>query len=545
MTYLDYLTRKCVRDLGLLPDGGPAEDEQNTFVNSRDDVRILKIREMDAWYASNDSGLLNFYTKNNLIDFNYEPLYWRNKQSYFWAVSSTENDYKRTTSGLAEAIVDSIVNLVGYPTIGDPELKASLEETGFDAVFHDTQMVKTLVEGYAGYRIDWDLSLSQHPFVSCYSAENVDFIVKRNFLVGMVFKDWYADERGQKYLVCETRHFANRIDDKKIRHRDLLIETDCFRANFGGSQVQLDLISEPSSVPCLRGVSDGVRVSDCPYLLAEPCVFFPDPENLSYGRGILQSKVSLLDDLDQSLSQSANTDRASTPEKIYDTNYLERDSDGLPKQPKCFDKKYTYVAGPRDSSGATQNVDPVKVIQPVLNFEQYSSEQINIATHILQGVLSPATLGIDISRKDNANAQREKEKVTVFTRNAIIVRETVILKKLLSQYMIVDGYLRTGSFVCQPHDVPVKFSEFADESFENKLDALVTALAQKAISPEMFVSKLYGDSLTDDQRKQEVDWLHQNFDPQQEQPQGGPMAALDGGPEPVPAPDQAGGGMPQ
>lgn len=545
MTYLDYLTRKCVRDLGLLPDGGPAADEQNTFVNSRDDVRILKIREMDAWYASNDSGLLNFYTKNNLIDFNYEPLYWRNKQSYFWAVSSTEQDYKRTTSGLAEAIIDSIVNLVGYPTVEDPHLKASLEEVGFNAVFHDTQMVKTLVEGYAGYRIDWDLALSSHPFVVCYSAENVDFIVKRNFLVGMVFKDWYADERGQKYLVCETRHFANRMDAKGIRHRDLIIETDCFRASFGGSQVQLDLIADRSSVPCLANAFGGIRISDCPYLLAEPCVFFPDPENLAYGRGILQSKVSLLDDLDQSLSQSANADRASTPEKIYDTNYLERDDDGLPKQPKCFDRKYTYVAGPRDSSGATQNPKPVEVIQPVLNFEQYSSEQMNIATHILQGVLSPATLGIDISRKDNANAQREKEKVTVFTRNAIIMRETVILKKLLSQYMIVDNYLATGQFVCKFTDVPVRFSEFADESFENKLDVLVGAMAQKSISPEMFVTKLYGDSITDEQRQQEVDWLHQNFDPQPEQPQGDPMVALANGPLPVPIPDQAGGGIPQ
>lgn len=543
MTYLEYLTRRCVRDLGLLPDGGPAGDEQNTFVNSRDDVRILKIREMDAWYASNDSGLLNFYTKNNLIDFNYEPLYWRNKQSYFWAVSSTEGDYKRTTSGLAEAIVDSIVNLIGYPTIEDPALKASLEEVGFDAVLHDAQMVKTLVEGYSGYRIDWDLSLSPHPFIACYSAENVDFIVRRNFLVGMVFKDWYADDKGGKYLVCETRHFANSVDESKVSHRNLMIETDCFKASFSGSQVQLDLISDRSSVPCLANVFGGISISDCPYLLAEPCVFFPDPENLAYGRGILQSKISLLDDLDQSLSQSSNADRASTPEKIYDTNYLERDEDGLPRQPKCFDRKYTYVAGPRDSSGATQNADPVKVIQPVLNFEQYSSEQMNIATHILQGVLSPATLGIDISRKDNANAQREKEKVTVFTRNAIIMRETVILKKLLSQYMIVDSYLRTGEFVCRSTDVPVRFSEFADESFENKLDALVGAMAQKSVSPEMFVSKLYGDSITEEQRQQEIDWLHQNFDPQQEQ-QADPMAALQNGPIPVPSPSQ-GGGVPQ
>jgi hypothetical protein len=49
---------------------------------------------------------------------------------------------------------------------------------------------------------------------------------------------------------------------------------------------------------------------------------------------------------------------------------------------------------------------------------------------IINGVMSPATLGIDISKRDNAEAQREKEKVTIFTRNGIIDTETPILKDL-------------------------------------------------------------------------------------------------------------------
>ena len=38
----------------------------------------------------------------------------------------------------------------------------------------------------------------------------------------------------------------------------------------------------------------------------------------------------------------------------------------------------------------------------------------------LQGIISPSTLGIDVKKLDNAEAQREKEKATLYTRNAIV-----------------------------------------------------------------------------------------------------------------------------
>ena len=45
----------------------------------------------------------------------------------------------------------------------------------------------------------------------------------------------------------------------------------------------------------------------------------------------------------------------------------------------------------------------------------------------LQGLISPSTLGIDVKKLDNAEAQREKEKATISTRNKIVrVAEKVI-----------------------------------------------------------------------------------------------------------------------
>ena len=50
---------------------------------------------------------------------------------------------------------------------------------------------------------------------------------------------------------------------------------------------------------------------------------------------------------------------------------------------------------------------------------------------IMNGIISPATLGMDIAKKDNAEAQREKEKVTVFTRNKLARAEKKILEKIV------------------------------------------------------------------------------------------------------------------
>ena len=63
------------------------------------------------------------------------------------------------------------------------------------------------------------------------------------------------------------------------------------------------------------------------------------------------------------------------------------------------------------------------VTQPKLDALNFQTSAVNIQLQIMNGLLSPATMGIDIAKKDNADAQREKEKVTIFTRNAILEKD--------------------------------------------------------------------------------------------------------------------------
>ena len=119
-------------------------------------------------------------------------------------------------------------------------------------------------------------------------------------------------------------------------------------------------------------------------------------------------------------------------------------------------------------------------------------------------------MGIDVAKKDNAAAQREKEKVTIFTRNGLIDGETKILKELLTQLTMAKEFMDSGKITRSDYKISVKFSEFADDSFENKLEVLGKAYDMEEISPDMYIEKLYGDSLNRTEKEKELEFLEQS-----------------------------------
>ena len=64
------------------------------------------------------------------------------------------------------------------------------------------------------------------------------------------------------------------------------------------------------------------------------------------------------------------------------------------------------------------------------------------------------------------------------------------------------------------YDISINFSEFADDSFENKLTTLGDALNKKTLSPKMFMDKVYGHTLSQSDYDAELDYLekHANQD---------------------------------
>lgn len=540
MTFKEWLKKKIFGTQGLADSQQDPNDGRYMLVNDMDQIQKMRIKEYNLWYVGDGDKLLNFYTKNNMVDYNYEPYFDRNKQGYYWAVSSTEGDIKRTHSGMPRNIVDTLVNIVALPkiTVSNPgendklndTLQRILKDNHFNRMFLQEQLPLTLVEGWGCWKINYDTELRDTPILLYYRAEACEFIFKSNQLVAVVFKDYYFDEDGKKYLLLETRRLAkDKIDGKSCT--SLYIEKELFQYGEYDSLVPIKL----TELPQLEDTAPIIKISNYKGFLAVPCVIYKDSECENQGRSIFTGKIDLFDDLDQCLSQSANTVRRSTAREYFNSNYLERDPNtGMPIMPTAFDRKYVMFQGGRDANGSVGLSEPVQTTQPALNFSQYDMEAQNILITIMNGIMSPATLGIDIAKKDNAEAQREKEKVTIFTRNTIIAEETEILTELARELMCASELMHRGMITARDYSITVKFNEFADASWEAKLDTLLTAFNAEIITPELFLDKLWGEQLSKEDKEKELNYIKERQNVMTQamtgMQQGGPMppAAMGG-----------------
>lgn len=518
MTILERMRARIRGVAGSVLKTKRPDDDRTTFINDNEKLGRMKLKEYDVWYDGDGDELLNFYTRENYIGFNYEPFYMRNKKNYFWAISSTEAQIKRTHSGQPRNIVDTLVNIMPFPLISAGEdtnkLQAVVKESGLEQVYKDEQLPLTLVEGWGCWKINWDKDVSDYPSVEYVSAENVDFIYKNGKIIGIVFKNYYTSDK-KRYLLLETRSIEwkpNSADaaEGSEGERVLVITNELYELPMNMAATDDDTPLKKvdlKTVPELESVEERIEIGPFDKLFAVPCVLLGNTSRQwGYGRSIFTGKIDLFDDLDQALSQSSNAVRLSTPIEYIDEEYLERDNNGLPKKPKAYDRKYVMMKGQKNGDGLATG-QPVQITQPSIEFSRYSDHAVQILLQILNGILSPATLGIDIAKKDNAAAQREKEKVTIFTRNALINGEERILRSLMEQMLMAKEFMDTGAVSVHAYDISVKFNEFADDSFENKLEALGKAYDMEEISTDMYLNKLYGDTLSEEERAAEKEFL--------------------------------------
>ena len=506
--------------------------KETTFINDPNEILRLKLEEYRTWYAGDSAQILNFYTRADFIDFNYDPIYNRNMRNLFWAQSASESDYKRTHSGQPRNIVDTLSGIVSVPHVNstvekvNSRLKVILKENNYDELLLQEARPMTLVEGWGGWKINFNEDISDTPILLYYRAESVDFIYRNRRLICIVYQDYYTDEDDNKYVLFETRRLERRevLDENTgIRARKicLIIEKELFKYLTDQSdhitKVPLETLPELQDVlPCLI-------IENCPYFLGAPNIYYYDSTELGPGRSVFTGKIDLFDDLDKELSQKSNAVTRSTPIEYIDSQYLERDENtGQPKQPKLYDRKYIMVSSVLTGDGQMAR-QPVTVTQPVVNFESYSNAAIQTLIQICNGIISPATIGLDIAKKDNADAQREKEKVTIFTRNGLIAMEEPVQKSLMIQLLIADQLLHSDKdyntielpLSEEEWGISVKYDEFADASFEAKLETVLTAWQGGIMSDEMAIEYLHRNS-PDSVKKRELEFIHEQRKQEQE-----------------------------
>lgn len=540
MNLSQYLEARALSVLGLLPAMDPTSEEKMVFVNDFEEIAKQRIETYVTWYSGDSDELLRIYNFNQRVEYRTEYYYYMNDRSYFWSVSAMEKEFKRTHSGFGKAVVDVIVDICGTPLAEVPELpdgnkvafgpvlpeaegetlyatdvlEGVLEANDFWSLYQNVQMPMTLVEGWGAYKIHWNVgAYGPEPVISYYRANNCRVYRRGNRCLGITFLDWMKDGKGERYLIAETRVWRTYGEEAWF-----LVE--CFKSFGNGDNLMRVEEGDDSGLPVKPEIQKGM-----PMLFAEPCSFYADHLHGYEGQSVLAGKIDILDDLDEALSIASNTLRRATPIETFDIDFCDRDMHtGEPKLPKTFERRYVAVHGKKNSNGDSESSKPVEVSQPQVNTEMFDNHVQQLQRMVVNGLLSPATIGLDIGLKDTNDTIRQKDKTTVHTRNHVLAAERRILKSLFSQALCAKEYLSYKKCSRLSWDVEIAFDEFSDTAYENKIQTMSAVLANDGVSPKMYVEKVYGNSLTKEAKDEEAKWIeehHKSPAPEQEDPFGG------------------------
>ena len=466
--------------------------ERYTFIMNPGDISARKVKENRIWYIGDANELLNYYRVQKISGNNEEPIYNENRRQYFWAISTSETHIKRVHSGVPRAIITALTNVIGVPniTVNGKEIPQLLEAIDFQDLLMQRAIPLTMAEGWGAFKIiiDPNTKLFRHPIVKYYEANAVKFIVRNGKKIGCIFKDFYQ-LKDKNYMLVDVR----RLDDEG----NSCIEYKLYQLENGDNTEEVPL----STIPELATLTD-LKIPQYRHMLAVPCVFMNDPDNPDYGRSFYDGKIDLFDDLDQSLSQRSQTCRVSTPVEYYPVDLLEKAQNGKAIMPSVYNRQFIAKPGIPNGDGSVDA--KIDTSQPSLNFEQYNQEQLSLVNMIMFGLISPATMGINVSKTDSGSSQREKEKTTIMTRNAIMSANIPIIRELLQIVLDFDDYINKGVLPNEDREISVKFNEFANPSFESLSKVLYPMWVSCAISTRMYVNKLYGSSLAEEDKETEI-----------------------------------------
>lgn len=466
--FKNMLTKAAVKLLNITP-------AQDKVITIREPLsfqgNVLKNR---IWYRGDPSELDQFF-KQSAMDLV--------SQSRFWAAVPSENlNIRKIHSGLPAMIVERLSDIV-VADIEDIELKNQKstdlwdkisKDNGFDKLIGES-IIETLVTGDGAFKISLDTDITQFPIIEYYGGERVDYTTKRGRVQEVIFYTNYAVDN-KDYRLQET------YGKGYIRYK--LFSSD-------GKEVLLN------TIPVTADLKDITFTGD--FIMAMPMMFFKSQKFDSRGKSIFDSKSDSFDALDETISQWVDAIRSGRVQKYIPEDMIPRNpSTGEFLRPNPFDNQFIKLK-------STMNEDKqgiMDMVQPEINYEAFVSTYASNLDMCLQGIISPATLGIDLKKMDNAEAQREKEKTTLYTRGKIIDVLTEVIPKVVDNVLKVNDLFQEKA--AGEYEATITFGEYASPSFDTVVETVGKAKTYGIMSTEQSVEELYGDTWTDKQKAEEV-----------------------------------------
>ncbi|WP_352420743.1 capsid protein [Proteiniborus sp.] len=430
------------------------------------------------WYRGDPSELDQFFKQTAQDEVG---------KSRFWAaVPSADSSIRKFHSGLPGEIVDKLADIV-ISDLDSIELKADQDlwdEIAKDNKFNDDLLgdaIKdTLIEGDGAFKLSVDEEISKYPIIEFYSGSDIEYTYKRGKLQEVIFYAYYTHDK-ETYRLEEI--YGKGFIDYKLYDKD-------------NKEVPLSKVPEISHLSKITFTGD--------FIMAVPMKFFKSAKFNNRGNSIFERKSDNFDALDEVISQWIDAIRAGRVKNYIPEDLVPKDpKTGAAMRPNPFDNQFIKIA----TSMKEEAKDKIDQIQAEINYTAFVESYASTLDMCLQGVISPSTLGIDLKKTDNAEAQREKEKTTLYTRGKIIDVLTEVIPLLVNVTLKVMDNMR--SINPKDYEATVTFGEYASPDFGSVVEVVGKAKSYGIMSIEKAVDELYGDTLTDEEKALEVKRIKQ------------------------------------
>jgi len=342
----------------------------------------------------------------------------------------------------------------------------------------ERSLKEVLYIGDGAYKVTIDTDLSQYPILEWYPGERIEVVEEHGRLKEVVFKTPYLDQR-QQYVLYE--HYGKGYIKSELYRGDTQVDIKTFEAT--------------------KNISDWAF--DKSVILAVPLKVYESTKWEGRGGSIFDGKLDSFDAFDEAWSQWMDALRAGRARTFIPESYIPKDpATGMLLNPNPFDNR--FIAG--DDNMGEDGKNAINTEQPSIPHESYLASYVTALDLCLQGIISPSTLGIDVKKLDNAEAQREKEKATLYTRNAVVEALQETLPDIVSA--CINAYHILFKQPVEEVKVEIPFGEYANPSFESQVETLSKARpGSPVMSIDAQVEEMWGDSKDDKWKAEEINRL--------------------------------------
>ncbi|WP_313758461.1 hypothetical protein [Tissierella sp.] len=426
------------------------------------------------WYRGDPSELDQFFKQSATDDVG---------KSRFWAaVPSADSSIRKFHSGLPGEIVDKLADIV-ISDLDSIELSEQdlWDEISLDNKFSDEilggAIKDTLICGDGAFKLSVDTEITDYPIIEFFSGSDVDYRYKRGRLQEIIFYAYYTHEK-ETYRLEEI--YGKGYIDYKLYDKN-------------NKEVPLSKVPEISHLSKVTFTGD--------FIMAVPMKFFKSPKFENRGNSIFERKSDNFDALDEVISQWIDAIRAGRVKNYIPEDLVPKNPDtGAVMRPNPFDNQFIKI-GTNMAEDAKNQIDQ---IQADINYTAFVESYANTLDMCLQGIISPSTLGIDLKKTDNAEAQREKEKTTLYTRGKIIDVLNEVIPLLIDTVLKVYDTMEGKSPGEYQENTTVSFGEYASPDFDSTVEVVGKAKTFGIMSLEQCIEELYGDTWTEEEKTLEV-----------------------------------------